>query len=112
MLHQFDDLGNPQREHAKHSYSPIEILSEKQMAAEFFKNYSRNSQNLPASPNKQGKDLHSCVNLMILELLNRDSPSIPYVLLASPLLVAQWPDLQILFNNWEALPSHTACISF
>ena len=105
MLRLFDDLGNPQREHAKHSYSPIGTLSEKQMTAEFFKNYSWNSQKLPASPNKQGKELHSCVNLMILELLNGDAPSIPYVLLASPLLVAQWPDFQILFNNWEALPS-------
>ena len=92
-MRQFDDLGIAQRGRAKNSYSPIGTLSEKHMAAEFFKNYSRNSQNLPASPsNKQGNDLHSCVNLMILELLNRDSPSIPYVLVASPLLVAQWPD--------------------
>ena len=51
-----------------------ELLPEKQLTVKFFKN---------SSPNKQGKELHSCVNLMILKLLNGDEPSIPYVLVAS-----------------------------
>ena len=73
------------------------------MPSEFFKNccqksrWQWNSSRILRLINKARNYVHSCVNLMILKLLNGDAPSIPYVLVASPWHYGQ--NCQMLSKN-------------